>query len=237
ITTNMNSQVALLFCMSAVSALPQVPLGGYPNLDPGLTSPGSTTTNPLAEPLSTPKPPAPDMTKDQMNVAPSAAQAVAAGPARPVNPYGPQFFGPGINNPFGVAPNALLVQKAQQVTASNPNVKVFVDTTGEVLFTDQFGREVEVMDQFGMDPLEQAQMQLEQMQQMAAQGLFPGGQGFGGQGFGGQGFGAQGFGGQGFSGAGLFPGAGGAPAIPSRQVGVGAAGAAGGIAPIYTIAL
>ncbi|CAL4160436.1 unnamed protein product, partial [Meganyctiphanes norvegica] len=219
-------QVALLFCMSAVSALPQVPLGGYPNLDPGLSSP-STTTNPLAEPLSTPKPI--DMTKDQMNVAPpSAAQAVAAGtvgPARPVNPYGPQFFGPGINNPFGVAPNALLVQKAQQVTASNPNVKVFVDTTGEVLFTDQFGREVEVMDQFGMDPLEQAQMQLEQMQQMAAQGLFPGGQGFGGQGFGGQGFG----------GAGLFPGAGGAPAIPSRQVGVGAAGAVGGFAPIYTV--
>ncbi|XP_064082832.1 glycine-rich protein 1-like [Macrobrachium nipponense] len=128
----------------------------------------------------------------------AAAGAGAAGAAAaPGGGFGPAFFGPGLNNPLALPPNGLLIQRAQEVAAGNPNVRVFVDVDGTVEFTDQFGREIEVVDQFGfdalepIDPKEQQKLLLKSRQQefnlrrqlleqqlLQEFGLAPGGQGF-----------------------------------------------------------
>lgn len=94
-------------------------------------------------------------------VAPAAPGGAAPAPGAPGAPrapvgptFGPAFFGPGINNPIARGPVPQLVARAQEVVASNPNVRVFVDVDGAIEFTDQFGREVEVLDSFGRDALE-----------------------------------------------------------------------------------
>ncbi|KAK7080024.1 hypothetical protein SK128_016281 [Halocaridina rubra] len=91
-----------------------------------------------------------------------AGAGAAGGAAAAGGGFGPAFFGPGLNNPLALPPNPLFVQRAQQVAASNPNIRVFVDVDGTVEFTDQFGREVEVVDQFGFEALEPIEPQEQQ---------------------------------------------------------------------------
>nr|XP_053650301.1 uncharacterized protein LOC128700867 [Cherax quadricarinatus] len=83
----------------------------------------------------------------------AAAPAAAAGRLAPTQQnLGPNFFGPGLNNPLAVPVHPLVAQQAQRITAANPNLRVFVDIDGSAHFTDQFGREVEeVLDEFGRD--------------------------------------------------------------------------------------
>ncbi|XP_071525240.1 uncharacterized protein [Panulirus ornatus] len=90
---------------------------------------------------------------------PSAAPAAAATPAAaaasttaPAQNFGPQFFGPGLNNPLATLPDPFVIQQARRVAETSNNIRVFVDVDGEVRFTDQFGRPVEeIVDEFGRD--------------------------------------------------------------------------------------
>ncbi|KAK8722653.1 hypothetical protein OTU49_012147, partial [Cherax quadricarinatus] len=85
----------------------------------------------------------------------------------PVQNYGPNFFGPGLNNPLAIPLNPLVAQQAQRISATNPNIRVFVDVDGSAHFTDQFGREVEeILDEFGRDVSELLDVQ-EQQEQLA----------------------------------------------------------------------
>merc|ERR1712212_581927 len=92
--------------------------------------------------------------------APAPAPAVAPAPAAPVTPaprynFGPAFFGPGVNNPAAVLPYRQHLAIAEQAALGNPNLRVFVPVDGEeIMFTDQYGREVEVVNALGDEPFE-----------------------------------------------------------------------------------
>ncbi|CAL4117326.1 unnamed protein product, partial [Meganyctiphanes norvegica] len=87
-----------------------------------------------------------------------SATAGAAAPAAPIpNPlaeFGQGFFGQGLNNPASFPVNRQFVPTAQQILRTRPNLRVRVDTFGQLTFTDQFGVEVEVEDQCGFSPFE-----------------------------------------------------------------------------------
>lgn len=79
--------------------------------------------------------------------APAANGGAAA--AKPVNPYGPRVFGMGLNNPWALAPNPILIQSALQVLNQTPGALLRVDTDGSLQFTDRFGQDVDITDRFG----------------------------------------------------------------------------------------
>ncbi|XP_069946263.1 uncharacterized protein [Cherax quadricarinatus] len=100
---------------------------------------------------------------------PAAPIPAAVGGRVPVQNYGPNFFGPGLNNPLAVPVNPLVAQQAQRIAAANPNIRVFVDIDGSAHFTDQFGREVdEILDEFGRDVSELLDVQEQQEQLLHA---------------------------------------------------------------------
>ncbi|CAL4117328.1 unnamed protein product, partial [Meganyctiphanes norvegica] len=87
------------------------------------------------------------------------AAGAAAAPAAPViaNPladFGQGFFGQGLNNPAAFPVNRQFVPTAQQILRTRPNLRVRVDTFGQLTFTNEFGVEVEVEDQCGFSPFE-----------------------------------------------------------------------------------
>lgn len=91
--------------------------------------------------------------------------AAASGPAGPqCSIHGCAFYGPGLNNPAAVVPNPAQIAEAQTIAVQNPNLRVFVGVDGLLLLTDVFGREQEVVDQFGVafgevvDPVEQQEL-------------------------------------------------------------------------------
>jgi len=100
---------------------------------------------------------------DQLGAAP--APAGAAGQARQIqgglggmggfpgigvqgNPFGPKFYGMGLNNAWAIHPNPLEVAQAKHVTSLFPNTLARVDPDGEITYTNQFGMEIDLEDQF-----------------------------------------------------------------------------------------
>ncbi|KAB7507921.1 hypothetical protein Anas_02946 [Armadillidium nasatum] len=83
------------------------------------------------------------------NVATNAR--TATNPAATGNPYGPKAYGPGLNNPYAFPPNQFQVQRALNLANAQPGLLVRVAANGEVDLTDQYGREVDVYDNFGND--------------------------------------------------------------------------------------
>merc|ERR1712106_311870 len=83
-----------------------------------------------------------------------AGAGAVAGPCRNPSPYGCAFFGPGINNPMAIAPLAQSIKTAQGIAVQNPNLRVLVNADGTLIFTNQYGQEQEVVDQFGLEPFE-----------------------------------------------------------------------------------
>ncbi|XP_042232780.1 uncharacterized protein LOC121873329 [Homarus americanus] len=85
----------------------------------------------------------------------SSATAPATGGVSPQatgrQTLGPNFFGPGLNNRMAIPINPLVVQNANKVLSTRTGLRVFVDIDGSAHFTDQFGRETEVIDAFGRD--------------------------------------------------------------------------------------
>jgi len=79
----------------------------------------------------------------------SVAAAGGAPTTNPVNPYGPKVFGMGLNNPWALPPNPLLMQRALSVLNSTPGALLRVDTDGSLQFTDRFGQDVDITDNFG----------------------------------------------------------------------------------------
>jgi len=68
----------------------------------------------------------------------------AAGPAwGNTRNWGPQAYGPGLNNPWAVPVNAWQMQSMIKMAEGNPNLLVRADIDGELTFTNRFGMEVD----------------------------------------------------------------------------------------------
>jgi len=57
--------------------------------------------------------------------------------------WGPQAYGPGLNNPYSVPVNPFQMQSMVKIAESFPNLLVRVDLDGEMQFTNRFGMEVD----------------------------------------------------------------------------------------------
>jgi len=77
--------------------------------------------------------------------APAATGGMAgAGPAwGNTRNWGPQAYGPGLNNPWAVPVNAWQMQSMIKIAEGNPNLLVRADIDGELQFTDRYGMEVD----------------------------------------------------------------------------------------------
>ncbi|KAF2360679.1 hypothetical protein FHG87_008575 [Trinorchestia longiramus] len=79
----------------------------------------------------------------------------AAGPAaggaapRTGNPWGPRAYGMGLNNPWALPPNPFMMQRAVALVNQVPGALVRVDVDGSISITNQFGQEVDIVDNFG----------------------------------------------------------------------------------------
>ena len=78
----------------------------------------------------------------------SAAGGAATG-NRPVNPYGPRVYGMGLNNPWALPPSPFVMQRALALLNTVPGALLRVDVDGDITFTNQFGQEVDIVDNFG----------------------------------------------------------------------------------------
>merc|ERR1719337_696450 len=88
--------------------------------------------------------------------------AVPAGP--PVltqAQLGTSFYGQGLNNPIAIPPPPFVLQRAQQLAATRPDVRVRVNADGTVELTDIYGHEYE-------DPLGfEVSLDVEELQEQA----------------------------------------------------------------------
>merc|ERR1712183_730349 len=81
----------------------------------------------------------------------AAGRAAAGGLFGPPKNYGPKVYGPGANNRFAFPPIPFLMQRALSIVNQVPGALIFLDTTGEISFTDRFGREAEIIHPSGID--------------------------------------------------------------------------------------
>ncbi|XP_076035187.1 uncharacterized protein LOC143021504 [Oratosquilla oratoria] len=95
------------------------------------------------------------------------AQAPTVVIPNPQHNFGPSFFGPGLNNPRALPANPFMTQQAKLVVSQLPNVRVFVDVDGTIRFTDEYGRDVEVVNELGVDIIEKAEEMAEMQAQLA----------------------------------------------------------------------
>merc|ERR1719187_2103900 len=75
----------------------------------------------------------------------------AGGLFGPPKNYGPKVYGPGANNRFAIPPNPFLMQRALAIANQVPGALIFLDNTGEISFTDRFGREADIIHPSGLD--------------------------------------------------------------------------------------
>ncbi|XP_064082830.1 H/ACA ribonucleoprotein complex subunit 1-like [Macrobrachium nipponense] len=69
----------------------------------------------------------------------------------PPRNYGPKVYGPGANNRFALPPNPILMERALAIVNQVPGALIFLDTNGEIKFTDRFGREADIVHPSGID--------------------------------------------------------------------------------------
>ncbi|XP_068207214.1 uncharacterized protein [Palaemon carinicauda] len=81
----------------------------------------------------------------------AAAGGGLAGLFGPPRNWGPKVYGPGANNRFALPPNPLLMQRALAIAEQVPGALIFLDTNGEIKFTDRFGREADIIHPSGLD--------------------------------------------------------------------------------------
>lgn len=88
----------------------------------------------------------------QMPAAGGAANGAATNGAAAAQPnYGPRVYGMGLNNPWAFPPHPFMMQRAQALLERAPGALLRVDADGSLTFTDRFGQEVDITDNFGND--------------------------------------------------------------------------------------
>lgn len=69
----------------------------------------------------------------------------------PPRNWGPKVYGPGANNRFAFPPNTFQMERALAIVNQVPGALIFLDTNGEISFTDRFGREADIIHPSGFD--------------------------------------------------------------------------------------